>query len=632
MWENWGHPINKSKDWNGTNYMAHYFFDLSFRILLLRLKGNQVHLFNRDATVSVFTRMLRRIPFIKTILTLAREPDICIGNYKGLYYRIEKEAMECTDFVYNILKLEGCQFTKVYNEKFKTNKFKPFVLKWVSFYVFELLTCLYRAHLDKPSKKVLYLRNNPLDHHIYEWWSRKTGDTIPVKWLGESEAKAGLEAIISIPALFIYHLLRRGLCLPVRPKKFKIMKEAVTGLKNPDFRDDFLIDNEKLLKKDLLLYSYGTSNIGRMLAYKAAQDSEYECINRNKLKVPINLLFKRLFKYHFLLPLVFILRNFRNKQNYLLKDWLRWFHAVAINQEILLSHYQIGLDLSINETSLVHIPETIISNNYGVKSVIYHWSDMTSGDVFIDLFKSFNIYLIWGKAHIRGKRYFVDNVIETGCWLKHNFSEFTRNKSNICQKLGLPTSGYKLLAFYDESFSPIIHFSEEVLLDFWQMMFELIEENTNVIGIVKPKVGDKDKRSKLSDKGKEIYNDIKQRCSESGRLYFIDNPREVGVTEVIAISDINITMGMGSPSAIALLCGKIGLYYNTTDDDYHPFARKYKNKVVFDNKRDLFSAVNKIIDQGYSPLNEIDEELLRDYDCFRDERGLERFREALGEN
>ena len=134
------------------------------------------------------------------------------------------------------------------------------------------------------------------------------------------------------------------------------------------------------------------------------------------------------------------------------------------------------------------------------------------------------------------------------------------------------------------------------------------------------------------NKGKEIFNNIKEKCLGSGRFYFIDNPREVAVTEVIAISDINITMGMGSPSSIALLCGKIGLYYDTTGNDYHPFAQKYRNKVVFDNKRDLFSAVNKIIDGGYNPLNEIEEALLEDYDRFRDEMGLVRFREALLRN
>lgn len=610
--------------------MTHYFCDFSFRILFLKLKGNQVYLFNRDTTVSIFIGALRRIPFIRTKLNnLAQEPDIYVGNHKGLYYRIHKEAKECTDFIYDKLRLENCQFIRVYNERFKTNKFKPFVLKWVSLYVFGLLSCLYRVHLDKPSQKVLYLSNNLLNRHIYEWWGQKTGDKMQVKWLGESEVKAGLEGITSILALFISKLLSRRLCLPVRPKKFKIMKEATWGLRNPVFRDDFFVDDEKLLKKDLLLYTRGSSHEARALAYKDAQDSGYECININRLKIPINLLLPRLFKYHFLLPLFFILRNFRNKQNYMLREWLTLFHGVAINYEILLSHYQIGLELSVKETGLTHIPETIILNNYGVKSVIYHWSDLTTYDSAYHDFKSFNIYLIWGKAHSRGKRYFVDSVIETGCWLKHNFAEFTRNKKNIYQKLGLPINGCKVLAFYDETFNPNGHFTEEVLLDFWQMMLELISGNMNVIGIVKPKIGDEGRYRILSDKGKEIFNNIKEKCLESGRLYFIDNPGEVAVTEVIAISDINITMGMSSPSTIALLCGKIGLFYDTTGNDYHPFTKKYRNKVVFDNERDLFSVVNKIIDEGYSPLSEIEEDLLRDYDYFRDNKGLERFREAL---
>jgi len=613
--------------------MTHYFYNFSFKIFSLKRRGNQVYLFNRYATFPLLIRALGKIPIIKSKISgLVREPDSSIGSHKGLYYRINREALECTDFVYEQLKLECCQFTKVYNKKFKTDKFEPFVLKWVSAYVHELLNCLYRVHLDVPSEKVIYLNKTLLNQYIYEWWCQQTENQLQARWLKESEVKAGLESLITIVALCISKLLARGLCLPVKPKKFKIMKEATWGLKNPVFRDDFFVDDERLLKKDLLLYTSGSGHEQRMLAYKEAQDSEYECMNINTLKIPINLLFRRLFKYHFLLLLVFILGNFRKKQNYLLGEWLYLFHSIAINYEILCSHYQIGLELSVKETSINHIPETIILNNYGAKSVIYHWSDLTGYDGIHAHFKSFNINLIWGKAHSRGKRYFVDNVVETGCWLKHNFAEFTRNRKNIYEKLGLPANGAKVLAFYDESFSPDIHFTEEVLLDFWQMMSELIDERKDVIAILKPKLGN-EKYDTLSNKGEEIFTSIKGKCLESGRFYFIDNPREVAVTEVIAISDVNITMGMCSPSTIALLCGKTGLYYDTTGNDYHPFTtNKYRNKLVFDNKRALFSAVNRIIDQGYSPLSEIDKELLRNYDRFRDDRGVERFREALLQN
>jgi len=614
--------------------MIYYFCDLSFRILFLKLKGNQVHLFNRDATVSIFIKALGRIPFIKNKLdNLVGEPDIYIGNYKGLYYRINKEAMECTDFVYNRLKLEDCQFTKVYNEKFKTNKFKPFVLKWVSIYVLELLSCLYRTQLDNPSQKILYLHDNPLNRHIYEWWSKKTENKIQTKWLKRSEARAGLEAIISIPLIFTYTFLSRGLCLPVKPRKFKIMREAVWGLRNPTCQDDFFIDDKRLLKKDLLLYTTGSEEPARKLAYKDAQESEYECMNINKLRIPLNLPYQRLLKYHFLLPLVFILKDFRNKQSYLLKDWLIVFHATAINYEILLSHYQIGLELSNNETGLSHIPETIILNNYGAKSAIFHWSDLTLVNYLIHHFKSHNLYLIWGKRHcdFYRKHYFIDKVIETGCWLKYDFNEATEI-GKIYRKLKLPINSHTVLAFYDDHFAIDSHFTEEILLDFWQMMFELIDQRKDAIGILKPKLGTENQYRRMSDKGKETFNNIKQMCSESGRFYFIDNPREVGVTEVIAISSINISMGMGSPSTIALLSGKVGLYYDTTGSDCYPFAKEYKNKLVFDNKRDLFSAVNRIIDDGYNPLNKINEELLRDNDYLRDNMGVERFKKALLEN
>ena len=274
--------------------MTHYFGDLSLRILFLRLIGSQVYLFNRDTAVPVFIRILRRIPLINKLISLAREPDIHVGDYKGLYYRINKEALECADFVHNRLKLENNKFVKEYNGKFKTTKFTPFVLKWTSIYVFEILNCLYRVNLDKPSQKVLYLRDNPLNRSIYEWWSQKTGGEIQISWLKDSELMAGLAVLTYISVLFIHNLFSRRLCQPLTPNKFRIMKEAVWGFKNPVFRDDFFIDNDKLLKEDLLLYGRGSRLEPRVSACRDAQNSEYEYVDINKVRIPINLLFKRL--------------------------------------------------------------------------------------------------------------------------------------------------------------------------------------------------------------------------------------------------------------------------------------------------------------------------------------------------
>ncbi len=610
--------------------MAYYFCEFSPRILFLKHKCNKVYLFsNRLRSAPLFLRALRRVPFIRTKLSnLTQEPDVNLGDYKGLYYRLNKEALECTEFVYHKLKLHDNQFLKIYNEKFKTDKIKPFVLKWLSIYVFELLSCLYRIHLDTTTAKILYLSNTPLNCHTYEWWHQKTGNAIQIKWLKESEAKAGLETIAFLVASFVNRLLSRGLCLPVKPRKFKILFEAVWGLKNSVFRDDFIVDNKIILKRDLLFYTTGVKHAPRLLAFREVQDSGYECINIRKMKMPLNLLFGRLFRYHFLLPLFLILNNFRNKQNYLLTEWLPLFHAEAVNYEILLSHYQVRLELSTKETSLNHMPETIILNYYGARNVLFHWSDMTSFDAVTEHFKLFNTYLIWGKAHYHKDQHFIDNVAEIGCWLKNNFNEFTGNKKNIYEKLGLDIKDHKILVFYDESFAPDIHFTEDTLLDFWQMMSELIDEREDIIGILKPKSIEYN----MPGNARREFNEIRERCLRSERFYFIDRPREISAMEIIAISDINITMGMCSPSTLALLCGKIGLYYDTTGNDQHPFMKHYKNVVAFDSRRDLFLAVNRILEEGHNPLNEIDQGLLEDYDHLRDDRGLQRFREALLKN
>ncbi len=78
-----------------------------------------------------------------------------------------------------------------------------------------------------------------------------------------------------------------------------------------------------------------------------------------------------------------------------------------------------------------------------------------------------------------------------------------------------------------------------------------------------------------------------------------------------------------------MLCGKIGLYYDTTGNNQHPFAQKYGNIIAFRNRKDLLSVIKRIIDKGYNPLDDIDPGMLRAYDHFRDNLGMERFIEGI---
>lgn len=616
--------------------MTYYYFNPGFKLIVQKLKGNQVYLFNTGPIYLLLLRILQKIPFLKKkFLSCNEEPEVDIGKHKGLYYKINREAYECTKDIIDALDFRNCPFINIYNRSFRTSKFEPFVFKWISRQVESLLNCLYRVSLHQTPVKVLYLKNTPLNFHIFEWWRRYTGYDIQVVWTRNIELSEGITTIITVITLFFLKLFSRGFCFPVTPKKFKIMKEAMWRLKNPVFKDDFFIDNKRLFTEDLLLYTTGDNAETRLYAYQDALNSEYETVDISKLKIPLNTLFKRLLRYHLFLPVYTVAVNFRKKQNYIFKQIIPDFHMTGINYEILLSHYRIKFELSIKETNLSHIPETILLNYHGAKSVIWNWSDMTSYNAIGAKYKSHNLYLVWGNIHYDYQSlgsYSVDKVIKTGLIFNHSFDQLVDDKASIRRKLGLPIDNRKVLAFYDESFSPSIHFTEETLLDFWQVMADIIETRTDIIAVLKPKWWRGDGYENLSASGREKFEKVYTRCLNSRRFHIIEHPQVTSPMEVIAISDINITMGMCSPSTIAILCGKIGLYYDTTGNDQHPFTQQYRNIVAFNDRGSLLQVVNRIIDDGYNPLDELNPDLLRTYDHYRDNLGLERFREALISN
>ena len=90
-------------------------------------------------------------------------------------------------------------------------------------------------------------------------------------------------------------------------------------------------------------------------------------------------------------------------------------------------------------------------------------------------------------------------------------------------------------------------------------------------------------------------------------------------------------MGVNSPATIALICGKDALYYDTTGNQEHPFVRKYKNSIVFDDKKLLLEQIDSILQGRFRCRDIISEEDLRAYDAFPDDKALERIRDNLYE-
>jgi len=111
-------------------------------------------------------------------------------------------------------------------------------------------------------------------------------------------------------------------------------------------------------------------------------------------------------------------------------------------------------------------------------------------------------------------------------------------------------------------------------------------------------------------------------------VYIVDETKWSFI-EVIGVSDVVITQGMTSSATIALICGIEGLYLDQANYD-HPFSRDFKGIAVFEDKDSLLLMIRKILMGDGSVLKNIPEEMMRGFDGFFDDEGIERFRHELG--
>lgn len=615
--------------------MVDYFFGLSLRGFISQGRKETAYFFSAPYADSVVFLVLRRIPFLGRKLSgRLREPDVAIGSVKGLFYTVQRQALECTDFLASEMSLIDHPFVQDYNRCFGTEKFKPFVLKWTSFYVLDLTQCLHKVRLHTAASKVVHLDDTLLNRLIWDWWSRRWGAGMEVRWHRTPEFCRFVEALAGVLMVNWLTLVPRGICLRAKRRKFRLMKEAVWGVgSNPTFRDDFFIDGDRLHKADVLLYCREKRWED---TFREGTSAGYAGVYLRRLRVPVSLLCGRFLLEYGIWPVGVLWKGLSRRQSFLVGRWLTAFHAPALEYEILQAHYEIALELSKGEETLRHIPETIVLNRHGARSAIFHWSDLVQADYVSDHFKAFNLNLVWGPIHWKyftAPHYFVDRTIETGCWIEKVPYEHAAAK--IAAELGLSALANRpVIAFYDGDFNDNLPYTEEVAVEFWEMIATVLARRTEALGILKLKAGDRWYQHAFKRNG-DRFAGVRQRCLETGRLCLVDptlpSGRLISLADVIAVSTLNITMGVCTPSTLALLQGKAAIYYDTTGNEGHPFARLYKGKLVFDRMGPLLEAVDRVLDQGDHPLKEIAPDLLEQFDRFNDERGRERFTIALWE-
>ena len=519
-------------------------------------------------------------------------------------------------------RLQESYFVIGMNNAFRTTRFELLLKRWLVEYFLKLF-----GRLNDLND--LSLEDNILNRFGVEKYRSRFEKLPKIKWEKPPNFFQRLFSIALRCPIILYHSLNTGLKIYGKKKKYKIMREALWGLYDIGghyFHDDFLVDGDKVKKEDILLFSRGIPKEGaRLKAYNDVKKSCYWHFDLSSLSLGVRPLFSRIIPKYIILGSRTLFKEIFSRHFSMYWSIYLYFIYNALPYEKLFSHFEVISELAHNCFSPGHIPEAIVCQNYGTRYYFMNWSDLSIGiDGYIVSFLGCDGYLLWGKAHFTGMEGDSRILMPTGYVFKKFIKKVASNRDKILSDMSIENRG-KIISFFEENFGKECAMTEENFMVFWRTILKVArKEETNTI-VIKPKTQLYHKP--LSAGSKKEFYEILETLSKMKNVYVLDL-NKWSFIEVIGISDIVVTQGMTSSATIALICGIEGLYLDQAQYN-HPFSRLFKNQIVFDDPDRFLEMLFKIVHGEEKPSGHIPEPLMREYDAFDDDSGVDRFRSVL---
>ncbi|NQT33343.1 MAG: hypothetical protein HQ594_06715 [Candidatus Omnitrophica bacterium] len=318
------------------------------------------------------------------------------------------------------------------------------------------------------------------------------------------------------------------------------------------------------------------------------------------------------------------MRNVREDHYSLFSSLFFFFITRALFYEKIFSNFEISCEMGHACFSPSHIPEAIVCQNHGCRYYLYHWSDFSvENDRYLSSYLGCDKYLLWGKAHRTGFENREYDLI--GYPFKKFINEVKFKRQEVLSAMGLRSRG-KIISCFDESFGGEHKMTEEHFVDYWKVLLGIAQANSENTVIIRPK--EIRRYMKLPDVLKKNFLETKETLEKLENVWIVDS-KKWSFIEVIGVADVVVTQGMTSSATIAIICGINGLYFDEADYD-HPFKDKFKDRIVFDSREKLLDMISKILNGSEKPITDISESLLREFDAYADDDGIERMREECG--
>lgn len=571
--------------------------------------------------------ILERFHFLGEYIKKAvKYHKIYLGHYKGSWFEMSKESTDVTIAFYNSIIKSNNKIVNYYNRILNTKKFEAYIKKEISMHAMFILKQLHIIRLSPfLIESHILINKTPINNFIVQYLEKKYEVKYKIKWI--SFRGSAISLCVYYVWLFA-EVFKRGIVFNKKTISYKLTIDAIWGFFDRTFRSDMLIDNIRFTAKDILMlrWRHDIKDHQREIAFQEAKKRGFDTVLIPKLKINIKRnIFNILFFYVFI-PIKIYFRLFLSSQLYLF-NYIFFFHKRCLPTEVLMNLYRVKCHISTKDWG--DIEETIILNKYGVKNILFHWSDLSAYKIMDFSFIAHNVCYSWGDIHyaLHLYSYFVDKRINIGCIYKEKYNKAVNNKENIIDRIGGFKKGRKTVLFCDTSFANCYEYTEKYFLNFLEIIRDFCKMNEDINILLKPKSLEEEVAVSVTDNFQQ-YKKIREELFSFNNFIYLD-PMKYCVEEAIAISDVCVTLATTSPSTIALICGKNGLYFDNTGNKNHPFAKKYENIIVFEDKGLLLKQIKNILDGKFNCRDLISEKEIREFDAFPDDRALERLRNSI---
>ena len=560
-----------------------------------------------------------------------------IAERGDLFYRIQPWVVNTTNSFFEQNNVRNDSVLKLFRRHFRTgNKADIFTKRLIQIEMYEFIKWFAPFNEDGCAEKTLYYHSNILNEFILREWANTFGLKVHLSKMHIFTSASAYSFMAYFMKLFSrLHTFR--LMVRSKPKKAEVLFNPQFSISEGLLSNDFFVGEKLVSSQDVLFYFYGKeSDDNKPGSFEIIKRKGYKYVFIDDLQVPLTKV-PWFIKEKILMPVFFLIVEILCLgKGYFSFVQIKHFYSMVDSSgvEKLLCHYKFNKFLFQSTAGLLYQVMPVYGQRYKIKTVLCPIGTTVFRAILCDYaFQNADVGLAWGRGiyHLYENTSDFSNIALVGFTGKEYFQDLLQNKDKLYSSFPKINRNMKTITFYDVPYYP--HhggISAETFRKYYESLLECAQwKDVNVILRTKNLLDP----GKFPNQMRAIFEDICRRIKESD--VFVLDRSAIDPLDCIAVSDINVSIELSSPATLALLCRKIGLFYNVVNNGVikHGLFPKYCGSLIFDDTKMMLTKIRQYLDEGTVAGDIVDEKDLDVYDAPQKRGVVNRFcQELLSQN